>query len=748
VNAGGASKSGGGGGVSFSVGQVFYKMHSGSGGSHSQGVQQPKLASSHSGIDLHLIKIVNDLTPDKNDLITFTIRVTNNDHTQTATNIQVTDNLTSDFNYISNTSTAGTNFSPLNDIWTIPQILPGATAQLTINAIVLDSGDNTAEISSAGQNDPNSSNNLGYVALTTSGSSGGNSGGTESDGSLANIMAIRNFERLKENKTKFYNDYDNLTTYREIDIANGILKPARRTKSESSHLLDFIPENGPTDTKAFIVTPEDLLTRTNAIEVFSIDYFKADNKRIASILAMTTKSGEVYNHTKMVCDRLNGAQLRKIETITIRGQVFIRGMLVQANGEIDYAYSFVAYEAGGSYVIDNQWLSAGYTVNSRSDIFNFQVWSADPDESNKLLEKILDKFEANKVTIEYSDKHRVPQVYVTCGNYHDGKISLNVMNLAKASEMTISGRLSRVESGQRESFHHTISLNPEETYIENIEIPTGYLFDIDFSVENDTHRDKDQLYFADGPWGKYIENNSGIIENYEISRHISMPDPSSYILERNAYISGQVKTYVSLFKSLIVGNRPVDISEYNQVEFTASGPAVVEMILAVEGIDGWSQQARKTIILDAEQQHYAINFREFHSTIPSFKFTGKDVISVVFNAMGDGSNYKNFTMDISQLKFSSGDPESGGESYYNLGTSIYPNPFSSYTNISFQLPESTNVKIILCDILGKEISVIEEKFFNAGNNQVIFNRNSQAPGNYFYKIITENVVVMGKMIIE
>lgn len=748
INTSGGQASGGGGAVSYSVGQLVYHSYSGPNGSVSQGMQQPHITSPPAGIDLQVLKIVNDPTPDKNDHVVFTITLTNNDLTLHATNINIIDNLSSDFRYVTHSSTIGTSFTASTDTWLIPDIGPGNSVKLYITAEVLASGDNTASISSFDQTDPNHSNNLGYTALTINGSSGGNTGGVESEGSMAGDMAIRNFERLKINKTRHYNEYQNLQSFREFDIRNGLLLPASRMKSKSTNLLSFIPENGPAGTKAHIVTPEDLLLRTNAVEVFSVDYFRPDNRRLATIMAMTTPNGEAYNHTKMVCDRLTGATLRKIEQVSIKNYPFIRGMLVQENGEIDYAISFIVYESGGTFVVDNQWLNNEYAISTRSEVFNFQVWSALPEESNKLVEEILNRLDADKgFILNKALSQRIPQVYVTQGRYQDGQMVLDIMNLISASSITLSGTLTRTENGEREHFSQTVSIDPNTIYNEEIAVSLGYIFDVGFTVENDLHQDKDLLYFADGPWGKYTEENSAIIKEFAVHPHSGASNPAAYILERDASLSGQVKSYASLFKSLIVGNRPVNLSEYNQLEFKGSGDAVVEVIVAVKNIDTWSKQARKTIHLEPEEKAFTINYRELSSFDPTFSFNGQEVVSVVFNAVGDGMNYTDFDMNISQLKFSKGSSDPGSNLFYNLGAYNYPNPFTAQTTISFQLAKTGKVRIVLCDISGQEISIITEGYFNYGKNQVIYNTGNQSSGNYLYKIITESVVVMGKMTI-
>ncbi|MEP0861015.1 MAG: T9SS type A sorting domain-containing protein, partial [Ignavibacterium sp.] len=66
----------------------------------------------------------------------------------------------------------------------------------------------------------------------------------------------------------------------------------------------------------------------------------------------------------------------------------------------------------------------------------------------------------------------------------------------------------------------------------------------------------------------------------------------------------------------------------------------------------------------------------------------------------------------------------------------YPNPFNPTTNIDFNLPEKTFVKIILYDITGREIKKIKEQEMEAGYYSVMLTSEGISSGVYFYKMIT------------
>ncbi len=67
----------------------------------------------------------------------------------------------------------------------------------------------------------------------------------------------------------------------------------------------------------------------------------------------------------------------------------------------------------------------------------------------------------------------------------------------------------------------------------------------------------------------------------------------------------------------------------------------------------------------------------------------------------------------------------------------YPNPFNPVTNISFQIPTYSFVKLRLYDILGNEISSLVEERKSPGVYTVQFNSIKLSGGIYFYRLDSE-----------
>jgi myo-inositol-hexaphosphate 3-phosphohydrolase len=77
----------------------------------------------------------------------------------------------------------------------------------------------------------------------------------------------------------------------------------------------------------------------------------------------------------------------------------------------------------------------------------------------------------------------------------------------------------------------------------------------------------------------------------------------------------------------------------------------------------------------------------------------------------------------------------------------YPNPFNPVTNIIFSIPKSGMVKLVVYDIIGKQVSELVNGNYNAGSYKVDFNASVLSSGVYFYKIETNGFTDIKKMML-
>ena len=75
----------------------------------------------------------------------------------------------------------------------------------------------------------------------------------------------------------------------------------------------------------------------------------------------------------------------------------------------------------------------------------------------------------------------------------------------------------------------------------------------------------------------------------------------------------------------------------------------------------------------------------------------------------------------------------------------YPNPFNPTTRITFQLPEASEIRVDVYDILGRKVQNLASGKFTAGEHTVEFNARNLANGVYFYTLSTQNQRITKKM---
>jgi len=80
----------------------------------------------------------------------------------------------------------------------------------------------------------------------------------------------------------------------------------------------------------------------------------------------------------------------------------------------------------------------------------------------------------------------------------------------------------------------------------------------------------------------------------------------------------------------------------------------------------------------------------------------------------------------------------------------FPNPFNPTTSISFQIPRQNHVKLVIYDILGREVISLIDKHFQQGNYSVVWNGKDKhgynvSTGVYIYQLQADGVTKTRKM---
>lgn len=77
----------------------------------------------------------------------------------------------------------------------------------------------------------------------------------------------------------------------------------------------------------------------------------------------------------------------------------------------------------------------------------------------------------------------------------------------------------------------------------------------------------------------------------------------------------------------------------------------------------------------------------------------------------------------------------------------YPNPFNPTTSISFDLPNTSNVNLVVYDVLGQEVVTLVDGVKSAGRHSVQFDGTNLNSGMYFYQLKTSDQIITKKMLL-
>lgn len=77
----------------------------------------------------------------------------------------------------------------------------------------------------------------------------------------------------------------------------------------------------------------------------------------------------------------------------------------------------------------------------------------------------------------------------------------------------------------------------------------------------------------------------------------------------------------------------------------------------------------------------------------------------------------------------------------------YPNPFNPNTTIIFSIPHSSLVTLKVCDLIGKEVSILINEEKQVGNYEIKFNADNLSSGVYLCRLQSGNFVQTRKMLL-
>ncbi|GLB48061.1 DUF4114 domain-containing protein [Neptunitalea lumnitzerae] len=550
-----------------------------------------------------------------------------------------------------------------------------------------------------------------------------NDGGLESNGDLASLVAKRNF-----NRTKFANaaNKKSAQTIFNKDKASSYKTSNTAANPFNVSIVDYLPGTGMYGTEtAYVSSPTDLLGITNAVDVFSLDMYSGAD-RVSAVLA-TESTGNVYDHTKMICDRLNSSSLEDVRTVMVRGYELISAKILRAGGEVEYTLSFSVKLGQSANEIHSYWNIDQYPAG---DYFNFQIWGSSFSQVFSIANHVIDTFTAEKPLNGTTVTDRVPTVFVRSGFYANGVVNLNIINKSASTAMSFTGNIADTELA--DSYQVTQSVALTGNWYDSVSITTGTLFDIGFSLAVNECTQQDALYLADGPWGVDYLSDNATLDYFDIAAPMLTYNPQIHEIEREPTVSGMAMGTVNVFRHTLPGDQTLDVSGYSAIQFTMTTSTPVEVILMQEGLTDWNDRYRYTIPATTSATDYGIAFTDFvDGNGNSANIT--DVKTLVFSINGNYTTYVPYDMSIESVAFGNNVALALEEVAVEEVPSVinYPNPFKGSTTIRL-VNQAASVDIQVVDMLGRTVDVqtIKQVF----NKEVTYKANHLKRGMYKYII--------------
>ncbi len=565
--------------------------------------------------------------------------------------------------------------------------------------------------------------------------SGANNGGLESNDRLASLISNRNYNRAKKNYS-FNKTVARSITKADVQIAKTKPNP------HSITLSALVPLEVIGETRTIESSPEDLLDLTNASDIFTVDYL-SDNETIGALMVIKTDN-KVYEHSKFICDRFLGAELLSVSKIQLREKDFIKSVIKQADGTIEFALTFSArVNASDAFTIESHWNIDKFEPNV--GYYNFQIWANSLDDVLSLGEEVLNLLEENAPIVDYKASNP-PPVFVRKANYKNGQVRMEIVNNDFTEEVFMQGGIKKTETSDTDLFTQTRTLT---TYIEEVEVATGALFDFGFRLSPSNGKTPDDLFVADAPWGLDNSAVGNTVEQYDIVPNNQLYTGDGYRVERNVILKGETKDYIGVYRAMNPRFKAVDLSEYRSLSFNASGTGTMKITLVKPGIDAWEDQYSTMIALNQEEKAYHILAEEFKD-LNSVSTDFANIKVLVFTLTSKNGTVETKVLNLSDITFSNDMPSSDFVLEDTKETLVLPNPIENEGVLYYYADTADAFEFNIYSLDGKQMSSHQLIGTSVvGQNELTIAKNKLPSGLYIYQLKQgSSTYKSGKLVIK
>lgn len=580
-----------------------------------------------------------------------------------------------------------------------------------------------------------------YYCTAANNVSGGSGGGLESK-SLGDAIVKRIY-------TKAFNSLQKPIDYNTLpspSIKNNRATTMGFGSGSTLTLADILPQQLiKYNFKSYITTPTDIPSITNATDVLSIDYTL--NNQAKAVAFGTQTSGAVYEHTKAICDRLKGSVLINIQNVLIDDVNMVTYILKTADGNTEYAMSFVIGEKNGrnNYTIQSNWLNQDYILEDK--MFNIQLWAVSPEIVRDMAFNIISTLKENK-PIQYLNGNKIPDTYITSGTRDKTNLELVVTN----NQTYTSGYFLIEDKANEQTTNlnkRTIPFTVPSIGNAIINIPMSDIYESTVSMYLN-NKLQDVVYMADGTWS-YGAGTATTINSFKVINNTN----KTYLTDelpvfRNVEITGSSADYVSIFKSMKGGGIAQNISAFKTLKFTATGGYQLRITLVKNSIANWNDQYNIIVPLDKDLKEYYVSLANFVSSSIKDKINATDISTLVFSVEVGSTQSSTINTSLSNISFAK------QEAIYLQSLTakevqVYPNPSSGKFTCSFMSDKESLLNLKVIDVSTGRVVTTQPINAMSGINNITIDLNRNISSNSIYIVTLDGEKVKyknAKLVVE
>ena len=120
-----------------------------------------------------------------------------------------------------------------------------------------------------------------------------------------------------------------------------------------------------------------------------------------------------------------------------------------------------------------------------------------------------------------------------------------------------------------------------------------------------------------------------------------------------------------------------------------------------------------------------------NSKYPAFAYAGSGPVNVYYNAQNLVTGVQPYSEIPARFELSQN----------------YPNPFNPVTDIRYDIPKTSHVKLVIYNTLGQEVTTLVNETLQPGSYKAVWNANNYASGVYFYRLVTHGFTDVKKMVL-